>query len=75
MTRDEMRAFAIRVVRLANPPEGVQVVVAVTDAAGEWMGVHSTVDYDRTLAILACGAQGAADDIIDAEAHHLEVMP
>jgi hypothetical protein len=40
-------------------PDGAQLVVVVTDEAGEWCGVSSNVGNERTAAILASALAGA----------------
>ena len=61
MSRKEATALARRICNEgeALAPRGAEVVVVVTDTAGEWVGVAATTPHRRTLAILDSALHGA----------------
>ena len=73
MSREEATALARRICNegeIIKPPDG-EVVVVVTDAAGNWVGVAATTPWSRTSRILDAALNGAERkshaDIIDME--------
>ncbi len=61
MSRDRATQLARRICNEGETmtPLGAQVVVAVTDEFGEWVGVAATVPHSRTLDILNAALNGA----------------
>ena len=67
MTRERLIALAEDIVRMASTkifrskrvPYGVRLVVVVTDANGEWVGVSSNTNPVDVEAILGAALRGA----------------
>lgn len=59
LDRNEARALAQEIVDKTDLPIGVRIVVAVTDASGQWVGVGSNTNLVDVEAILTSALVGA----------------